>query len=683
MAYEDKTLSDLLVKSGKETVLIIELQPSVVTLGAVEITTATNETETVSTRTFSAEESKRYPASINDPARMALSFAGVAGGNDRDNAVIIRGNSPKGLLWMLEGVEIPSPNHFSDIGASNGSVSMLSNAMLANSDFITGAFSAEYGNASSGVFDIKFRNGNNEKREYTFQAGFLGLDAGAEGPFKKGGGASYLFNYRYSSISLFNKLGYKIPGEAIPQFQDLSFKFFFPTKKAGIFSLYGLGGLSTVYQQVNNYQERFDYNLGVAGLSHQYTINDKTYIKSIASYWNRSVLFSLQKEPYTNFAESYKGDFLDHSLCISVNITSRLNSKSMLKAGINGNKIFYNYYSASTYVSTISQTDVWMDNEGRTEQSQAYASFSYRINKNFSLVNGLHFLYLDLNTHYTLEPRSALRWQINSSQSLSLAFGMHSKTEPFQTYIHAPSQQKENQNLDFLKSRHYILGYDKIICEKINFKIETYYQQLYNVPIAQDSTSSFSTLNTDFGYDYPLMNNSGTGKNYGIEMTINRKFYKNYFFLITASLFDSKYTGADKIERNTMYNTSYVSNFIVGKEFVLDHKRKNVLNLNLRMNRTGGRRYTPIDLEKSIYYNQEILKKGEEFSEKMDDYFRIDVQIGYVHNHAKFNSELRLDVQNITNRENIFEIHYDRIHKTIQQTYQLGLIPIVSYRIEF
>lgn len=194
---EDQIIPDFLIKSGKEAILNIEMLSSVTNLKAVEITTSAgpnNEMTTVSTRTFSVEETKRHPASINDPSRMVMSYAGVSSGYDRDNEIVIRGNSPKGMLWTLEGVAIPSPNHFSTIGSSSGSVSMLSNTMLANSDFITGAFPAEYGNATSGVFDIKFRNGNNEKREYTLQAGFLGLDVGAEGPFIKSKAASYLFN---------------------------------------------------------------------------------------------------------------------------------------------------------------------------------------------------------------------------------------------------------------------------------------------------------------------------------------------------------------------------------------------------------------------------------------------------------------------------------------------------------
>lgn len=688
--YEDKIIPNAYIKSGKESVLIIELQSSIINLKVVEITnksTINNEMATVSARSFSVDETKRYPASINDPARMVMSYAGVTSGNDRDNEIIIRGNSPKGLLWMLEGAEIPSPNHFSDVGSSSGAVSMLSSTMLANSDFYTGAFPAEYGNASSGVFDIKLRNGNNEKREYMFQAGFLGLDAGAEGPFKKGKSASYLFNYRYSTTSLFNVLGYKVQGDAVPQFQDLSFKLFFPTKKVGIFSLYGLGGLSTIISQSTpNKKEYFDYDLGIIGLSHQVRINDKNYIKSNLSFSDRVDTYqSAQK--FSNYrTDYYYNNFNDYAISFSVNMTSKLNAKNTLKTGIKYSKFYYNYFEES-YNSFSPLKNIYTDDDGTTNQSQAYVSWKYRINSKFTLVNGLHFLQLDLNGHYVLEPRSAIKWQLNSTQSFSFAFGMHSRTEPLQTYLDVTRKRNDtvrlNQHLDFSKSRHYILSYDKILTENLFFKIEAYYQQLYNVPVAEDTSSSYSTLNYGAGYYKGKLVNEGTGRNYGIEITIDKKFYKSYFFLISASLFESKYTARDKVERNTAYNTNYVSNYIIGKEFWFGHKRKNMINTSIRVNWTGGRRYTPIDIERSRLYDYQINSKNEVYAKKMEDYYRIDIGVGYIHNHPKFNSELRLDIQNVTNRKNIFEMHYDPLTKDIEKTYQLGLIPVLSYRIEF
>ena len=215
------------VKSGKELVLNIQMKEDIKALDEVVITSKADKSKTVnslayaSTRTFSVEESSQFAGAVDDPARMAQSFAGVVPTNDGSNYVSIRGNHPSGLLYRAEGIDIPNPNHFGDVASSGGGVSVLSSQVLSNSDFSTGAFSAEYGNALGGVFDIKLRKGNDSKREYTFKAGFLGLEAAVEGPFSKKYKGSYLINYRYSTLSLISKFGVDLTG--VLDYSDLSY----------------------------------------------------------------------------------------------------------------------------------------------------------------------------------------------------------------------------------------------------------------------------------------------------------------------------------------------------------------------------------------------------------------------------------------------------------------------------
>ncbi len=689
LGFEDKIISNWLIKTGKESVLPVELQSALVNLKAVEVKAQkgnANEMITVSGRTFSAEDTKRYPASLNDPSRMAMSHAGVTSGYDRDNEIIIRGNAAKGLLWTLEGVEVPSPNHFSVTGASTGVVSMLSGTMLANSDFITGAFPAEYGNATSGVFDIKLRNGNNEKREYTLQASFLGLEAAAEGPFKKGKQASYIANYRYSSTSIFNLLGAKIQGDAVPQFQDFSFKLCFPTQKAGVFNIYGLAGASDIKQKLSDRKESFSYKLGTIGLTHRYTLNDRNYVKSIVSVHDKMTLFKSLKTYRSGTTESYTSNYKDVAMNASVNLTSKLDAKHTIKTGVQYSHLNYDYHTGSVYSYKL-QEDVYMDEVGNAHQNQAYVSWKYRITDKLSLVNGIHFLQLSLNNKYSIEPRNAIKWQVNTSQSLSAAFGMHSRVEPFQTYLSNSvinkDTAKRNLRLDFTRARHYVLSYENALTQNLIIRTEIYYQQLYNVPISPDTASKFSTLNfASNDYSGQLVN-KGTGRNYGMEITIDKRISRGYFFLITASLFESTYKAADKVERNTLYNANYVSNYIVGKEFWIGKKKKNLINTNIRVNWAGGRRYTPINLEESQAYGYEITDRQHPFSSQFKDYFRIDIQVGYVRNHSKYNSELRLDIQNVINRRNVFDMYYDSLTDRIETSYQLGIVPVLSYKIEF
>ncbi|MFC2096621.1 carboxypeptidase-like regulatory domain-containing protein, partial [Bacteroidota bacterium] len=213
MGYEAKTIPNLLIGSGKEIVLEIELIESLIQLEDVIITAnghkaeALNEMAVVSAKAFSVEETKRYAGSFNDPARMVSGYAGVTGDATGNNDIVVRGNSPKGILWKLDGIDIPNPNHFADEGSTGGPINALNSAMLNNSDFFSGAFAPEYGNAYSGVFDMKLRNGNNEKREYSASIGVIGMEATLEGPFSKNYNGSYLINYRYSSLDILDQAG--------------------------------------------------------------------------------------------------------------------------------------------------------------------------------------------------------------------------------------------------------------------------------------------------------------------------------------------------------------------------------------------------------------------------------------------------------------------------------------------
>ena len=287
IGYEPRIVSDVLLKAGKETDLTIYLSESVVQLDEVTISAKKHKGESlnkmalISARSFSVQETNRYAGSFDDPARMASSFAGVMGSPDGNNDIIVRGNSPRGMLWRMEGIEIPNPNHFAEEGASGGAISALNSKMLDNSDFYTGAFPAEYGNAYSGVFDLRLRNGNKHKREYSFMVGILGTDFTAEGPFKKGGNASYLINYRYSSLAMLNAVGIKVAGDAVPKFQNSSFKINVPTKKAGTFNLFGLGGLSGISEDMSDYKNEFNTDMAVVGLSNTLPLDDKTILKTV------------------------------------------------------------------------------------------------------------------------------------------------------------------------------------------------------------------------------------------------------------------------------------------------------------------------------------------------------------------------------------------------------------------
>jgi hypothetical protein len=704
IGYLEQVMPEMLLGSGKELILTIGLSEDIRQMQEVVIKAQQekgrpqNEMATLSARSISVEETKRFAASLNDPARAALSYAGVGATDDMSNEIVVRGNSPKGVLWRIDGIEVPNPNHFGQEGASGGPISMLSVNMLDNSDFFTGAFPAEYGNALSGIFDMKLRKGNNEKREYAFQAGVLGVDFAAEGPFKKGYKGSYLANYRYSTLAILNAIGLNIVGDNAPDFQDFSFKLNLPTEKTGTFAVWGVGGLSKDVEEAekdpskwvekqDRFNDVFRSGMGTAGLSHTYFLNSHAYLETVVSVqknFNNYRYDSLNTSltPYLFYRES----FGNSAARASVLYNHKLTAQHTIRFGGIYSNLNFDMFSQGRNDEKALQT--YVDNSGGTGLGQVYGQWKYRLLDNVTLNTGLHFIRLGLNGNSSLEPRAGIRWNISSAQALGFGFGIHSRHESMAVYFGRQpladgTFSQANKNLELAKARHYVISYDLMLREDLRFKAETYYQDLYNVAIATDPKSTFAALNTQDGLVADSLSSNGTGKNYGIELSLEKFFTNNYYFLVTSSLYNSKYTAADGIERNTRFNGNHILNILAGKEFKVGTNQNNLIGLNLKMVWAGGNRYTPIDLAKSNQEGKAVYIEPASFSRQAEDYYRADFRLSYRKNKPRSSYIVSLDIQNVTNRLNMYRQYYDPEKRDIVTSTQSGLIPVLNYRIEF
>lgn len=248
VGYREIVLNNLIVNSAKELIVQAELEEAVVQAAEVVIKAKAdkdkpiNDLVGVSARMFTVEETSRYAGAFMDPARLVTNFAGAQNPRNDRNDVVVRGNSPLGVLWRLEGVDIPNPNHFAFLGSSGG-ISILNTNTLANSDFLTGAFPAEYGNRTAAVFDLNLRTGNNSRYEYTGQLGIGGLEFGVEGPIQRDKHSSFLASYRTFSLQSIQKLGINLDvSNGLPDFQDMAFKVNLPSEKWGSVTIFGIGG---------------------------------------------------------------------------------------------------------------------------------------------------------------------------------------------------------------------------------------------------------------------------------------------------------------------------------------------------------------------------------------------------------------------------------------------------------
>lgn len=703
IGFKNAFLENVVVNAGKESVLTITME-SLVRSGHEVIVKANskknkplNELSAVSARAFTVEETQKYAAAVNDPLRMSTGFPGVLAVEDGNNDIIIRGNAPTGLLWRMEGVDIPNPNHFAYAAGTGGGISILSAQLLSNSDFITGAFASEYGNALSGVFDLKLRKGNNERKEYTLQAGFLGLNAAAEGPifpFYKG---SYLVNYRYSTLALLDKMGLTLTNGSTV-FQDLSYHVYLPTKHSGTFSFFGFGGLSSDRQKASKdslkwkwesdrFDSRFHSNTGLAALTHTILLGRNTNLKSsLAFSYNRNDDDEKYLEDDYRFTDAYKDDYKTKKWNVSSTLNHRFSNKASLRSGAIVNFISFNYYQQSKE-NIDAPLKENINTSGSTQTVQGFAQLQYRFTDNLTFNPGIHYLKLLYNNTWSVEPRASLKWDISKRSSIALGYGLHSQTQGWGIYF---SEEKDvngnvnrpNKNLDLTKAHHFVLSHSYALNKNLRLKTELYYQQLFDVPVSASDTNTTSTLNSMSNFITEPLINKGKGRNYGVEISLEKYLGDNFYYLLSNSLYQSKYTPLDGIERNTRYNGKHITTLMAGKEFAAA-KRSKVIGVNIKTIYAGGLRTTPIDLEQSIAKGYTVFKEKEAFSLQNPPYFRTDLRFSIKWNRSRRTSTLSLDIQNLTNRQNVYNEWFDKEKGKVVYSYQNGLIPILNYKIEF
>ena len=743
MGYESRTIDGVVLVSGRPVVLEVKMSESVFSIAAAEVTATQtgevmNEMATVSARAFTVEETDRYAGSRGDPARMASNFAGVQGADDSRNDIVVRGNSPSGVLWRIEGVDLTNPNHFSVPGTGGGPVAIINNKTLANSDFFTAAFPAEFGNSTAAVFDLKLRNGNQDHWHGSAQLGFLGTEVLLEGPLNRDKRSSLLVNYRYSTASIFSAVGIDIGTSAVPKYQDGSFKLFTPTKGGGSLSFWGIGGNSNVDILISNQvaperniygdndrDQYFRTGTGMMGLTHTQPLNSRSYIKTTLAvsrdrqdsnhdYVTRDLLITDIDTTYTNIQTSplMTYGFVKDRLALAVHANHKLEPKTgtaTLRMGLNTDLMMWSFQdSIRAFTDEPDSLGAWgrrWDADMKGALIQPFIQLKRRPNEALTWTAGLHAMVDTRSGASSLfEPRLGMQWVSKGGTVWSAGSGLHSQIQS--PYIYASATTTEvsgqlnmpNQELGFTRSIHNDIGVTRKLSDLWTLKMEVYHQHLFEIPVADLSTEwganngSYSLINAGGGFSrlFPdTLLNEGTGRNMGVEMTLSRAFREGWFMLLTASVFDAKYTGADGVSRNTDFNGKYSWNFLASKEWKLSPSLGLVTGLKATM--AGGRWYGPVDDDASLAQREIIFIDQDRNTQQFDDYFRLDIKTNLTWNRPETTWELGIDFVNILGTENILKLTYapdemdqdDPDYSPVRQEYQLGFLPIFFLRIDF
>ena len=698
IGYEPVLLKEQLVTSGKELVLTLKMRESIAELGEVVIKPRVNkqlplnEMAQVGARMFSVEEASRYAGGMADPARTASMFAGVATGG-ATNGISIHGNSPQMLQWRVEGVEVNNPNHFAEITEADGGIfTSLNGTVLANSDFLTGAMPAEYGNALSGAFDMKMRVGNNTKYEHAVQVGTLGVDFASEGPLGKGSKASYLVNYRYSFLEIAKKIHAINMDKETLDYQDLSFKLNMPTTKAGTFAVWFTGLIDNYENEVpdvSDWETLWDMNDSwsrqrncAVGVTHNYRFKSGGTLHSSVAYTG-----AYRKLGVTNYDEQMtatpgmNGRNSEWSVIISAQHQHKVSSRYTMQNGFEHRHMAFNTWLDWIHEAGGPLYRVY-ESDGNTGLTRLYSSHKVALSNRLSTVAGVNVMWFNLNDQWLVEPRVSVQYKTSASSTLSLAYAMNSRKESTDTYF---VKEASNENLGLTRSHHISMSFAQRLGDNAMLKIEPYWQWLFDVPVEQGTT--YSILNhSNFFQDRALVN-EGAGRNYGIDLTLERYLKDGFYGMLTATLFKSEYRDAQGQWHHSRQDRGWITNILGGKEWMVGKNKKNVFGVNGRLTLMGGDRYTPIP--ENITF-EDVMMRPDKTVPQIDGLDPYNAQKGmnvgyafsvkYTINKRHTSHHFILEyLQMRTFQGQTFDL---RTHETVDNFTSLTF-PNIAYRVEF
>lgn len=690
----------IVVASGKEEILSVGLVEHIMETEELTITadrgiaTTINEAALVSSTVFSLDDVERYAGSRGDPARMAQNFAGVVGASDIRNDIIIRGGSPAELLWRLDGLDIPNPNHFATQGATGGPISVLNNNILDNSDFFTGAFPAEYGDRTSGVFDLHMRRGNKERYEFLGQFGFNGVEAMAEGPLP-GVDGSFIISYRKSLLEIMDKIGIRFDVSGIPKYQDATLKLDIAASGNDRLSLVGIYGNSEIFIQDSKLDSVFTgdndmktgTDIAAGGLSWQHIFSEHAYSKllvgSVYSFFPTTI-DSLTTDNDNNVLSAtpwWKSRSTEGYHTARYSLHYSPNAQHFIDGGIEPRLRYYTLYEERMTTAPESTERYKIDTSGTTLQLLSYANWNWRINESLTSNVGVHVQHIGVSGKTSVEPRMSLSWRIHPQHSLSAGVGVYRQSQALLVYY----GEQGNKNLDFTESIHYVAGYTFAPTDNMVLKAEVYYKNISNAPVERDSGTAFSFLNTgaDFGSVGTglALESTGKGRTYGAELSFFKHFTDGYYITATASLIRQEYMGSDGVWRFGAFDNRYIANILAGYEWKLSSSFS--IEFSGKFTIAGGAPYTPIDLDKSRRYGSTYFDQTRAFSERNGVFSRLDTRVDFRKNFESVSLIVFLSVENILDKKNIQERYYHARRGTIQEEYQLGLFPVGGLKVEF
>ncbi|MBR1687352.1 MAG: TonB-dependent receptor [Prevotella sp.] len=717
IGYEPSIQKEVQIVGVKEVVLDILLRENANELTEVVVKPRVNKMATVNPTALvggvmlSMEEACRFAGGGNDPARLVTAYAGVSGQSD-GNGISVYGNAPHTMQYRLEGVEIFTPNHFSDLyGAGFGMVSALNANVIGNSDFFTSAFNANYSNSVSGVFDMKMRSGNNGKHENILQVGTVSEELTAEGPLSRKSHSSYIFNYRYGFTSLASKLGILNVLGTDFDFMDFSLKLNFPTKRAGTFSIFGLGFYDKADDQVPELEDVHSiYDVSdqhfkmwslVAGASHKIHLGNKWT-------WRTTLAYNMQHDKldtdYRYFDQDATGGIThftgqeapfyylkqnEDRLILNTELSKQVTPKWLTQVGGEYSQRFFSisFRQADAPYQPVPVSPLY-DVSDNTGLGNLHWSNVIKPTDHFSLNIGIAANYFVLSEDFSLEPRVSLKWEPDAKNSFAVGYGLHSMVEKLDTYfLRAGDGRLVNKNLKMGKAHHLLATYTHQFTDNLNLRLNAYYQYGFDTPVSADPLRTYCVVNRENIYvDEPLVNEGNT-RNYGADVTLEHYMKDGYFGQANFSLYRSEYRAQDNVWHHQMYDRGYMLKLLGGKEWMVGSRKQNVFNISLKYTLQGGLRHTPIDLAATIANginaDKPVFIQQQAMSLQYDPVNLVDLTVSYKWNCRRVSHTLAFEGVNILMTETPYAERYDFALQKLRYDKSGISLPNIYYRLDF
>ncbi|MCP4220165.1 MAG: TonB-dependent receptor [bacterium] len=670
--------TDVIVKSNRITFLTVDYSPTLIVKEQVDVRPAYFKPASeapVSMKSFTAEEIRRSPGSAGDISRIVSSLASVAQVSDDDNGLAVRGGSPVENGFFIDNIEVPNINHFPVWGSTGGPIGLLNGEFIKEVDFYAGGFSSLYGEKLSSVMDIRLREGNRQEMDNQLDLTMAGIGLTSEGPLF-GGKGSWLISYRKSYLDL---LVDAIGTGVSPKFSDLQGKIVVDLNARNILTIMGLGGWDLYKMDKEKALEEGEDSYGsfksieyTVGMNWLFLWSNKGYSETSLSYtrtnfesaWNDNDEDSLDSSNNSN----------DGAVQLRNVNTYNFNAANRLKIGFEYKRLISRQrYFESADIDELGNPllPVTRDIKRSFDKLGIFFFHHWTYLHKFHVKLGFRGDFFSYNKRMEWSPRLSLTYQLSPNSSIYASTGIYHQSLPLQTLLTSPG----NKDLKTPTAYHYSLGLTHLLSRDVQLTADVYLKEYRRLPLSYDYPTH--SLSDNPGHTVENLVDTGRGRSYGVEVTLQKKLKKKLYGLISGCYYRSRYRDLPGQWRNRVYDNRFIVTLLAG------YKPDNKWEFSVKWSYAGGRPYTPFDMEQSTALNEGIVAIDKVNMARLDAYHSLNLRVDKRFHFKSTNLILFFSLWNVYNRKNTAYIHWDYLKNAPGRTNQWGFLPVFGVEYEF